>query len=130
MTTERALMAQALEALLPFQGRGDVKQFTETDETIAALRAALALPVPATVEPIDMVLHCPKCGLQHVDGHDARAEIEPGYWTNPPHRSHLCHGCAWVWRPADVPTNGVAAIKTKGEADSAPLASPTPQEPK
>jgi len=92
-----------------------------------AVATALASPQPATVEPIDMVLRCPKCGLQHVDGHDARAEIEPGYWTNPPHRSHLCHGCAWVWRPADVPTNGVAAIKTKGKADSAPLASPTPK---
>lgn len=34
------------------------------------------------------------------------------------HRSHLCHGCGHIWRPADVPTNGVAAVKTKGKADS------------
>ncbi len=65
-------------------------------------------------EPIDMVLHCPACGLQHIDAPDERT---PG-WKNEPHRSHLCHGCRHIWRPADVPTNGVAAVKTKGKADS------------
>lgn len=61
--------------------------------------------------PVDMVLYCPECGLQHID--------EPGeHWTNPPHRSHLCHRCGHTWRPADVPTNGVAAIKTKGRKDT------------
>lgn len=71
--------------------------------------------------PINMVLHCPKCGRQHIDAPDT--DYDPHYeghmiWTNPPHRSHLCHGCGWIWRPADVPTNGVAAVKTKGKADS------------
>lgn len=80
--------------------------------------------------PISMILHCPKCGLQHVD---APVTISaPAYglggvvigqrtvaaWTNPPHRSHLCHGCGHIWRPADVPTEGVQAITTKGKADS------------
>lgn len=65
-------------------------------------------------KPIDMVLHCPACGLQHVDAPDERT---PG-WVNEPHRSHLCHDCGHIWRPADVPTNGVAAVKTKGKADS------------
>jgi hypothetical protein len=53
--------------------------------------------------------------------------IHVGYacvWDNPPHRSHLCHGCGHVWRPADVPTNGVATITTKGKADS-PIAAPS-----
>lgn len=63
-------------------------------------------------QPINMVLHCPKCGEQHIDKADA-------WWNNPPHRSHLCHGCGHIWRPADVPTNGVAAIKTHGTNDSA-----------
>ena len=45
--------------------------------------------------------------------------IRNNQWNNPPHRSHLCHSCGHIWRPADVPTNGVAAIKTKGSADSA-----------
>lgn len=79
-----------------------------------------------TEMPIDMVLHCPACGLQHIDapekgklisGGPNAGRVKPG-WTNPPHRSHLCHGCDHVWRPADVPTNGVAAVKTKGKNDS------------
>lgn len=64
-------------------------------------------------QPLDMVLHCPKCGLQHVDKPDPIS-----LWSNPPHRSHLCHSCAHVWRPADVPTNGVEAVLTKGHMDS------------
>jgi hypothetical protein len=84
------------------------------------------------VQPVDMILHCPACGLQHIDapeGYRARQERwasgadDSPAWLNPPHRSHLCReedgGCGHTWRPADVPTNGVAAIKTKGKADSA-----------
>lgn len=50
--------------------------------------------------------------------HDA-PEPENG-WTNPPHKSHLCHGCGCVWRPADVPTNGVAQAETRAERDTWP----------
>ena len=39
--------------------------------------------------PIPMLLFCPLCGEQHVDAPD-----EPSRWLNPPHKSHLCHGCA------------------------------------
>jgi hypothetical protein len=75
--------------------------------------------------PIDMVLHCPACGLQHIDEPSPYAEAEGfiGEWTNPPHRSHLCHGCGHIWRPADVPTNGVQAVDTKGKNDS-PVTTP------
>ena len=75
-------------------------------------------------DPIDMVLYCPNCGTQHVDAPEPAKpwtyDPETVYvsWSNPPHRSHLCHGCGCVWRPADVPTNGVAAIKTVGKADT------------
>jgi hypothetical protein len=62
--------------------------------------------------PIDMLLFCPCCNLQHVDAPD-----ESKKWTNPPHRSHECQHCGYTWRPADVPTNGVHAIKTKGKRD-------------
>jgi regulator of replication initiation timing len=65
--------------------------------------------------PIDVLLFCPHCGKQHVD----EPQPEKG-WDNPPHRSHLCAFCRWVWRPADVPTNGVAKIKTKGQRDKDP----------
>lgn len=82
--------------------------------------------------PIDMVLYCPKCGEQHIDAPEGRVLYadEPindqsytPVWTNPPHKSHLCKHCGHQWRPADVPTNGVAAVKTKGENDS-PLVRP------
>lgn len=77
---------------------------------------------PLEPAPIDMILYCPNCGVQHIDGYEAA----PGHfspskdWTNPPHRSHLCHNpdCRTIWRPADVPTNGVLGIKTEGKADT------------
>lgn len=71
-------------------------------------------------EPIDMILFCPVCHKQHVDApEDGRLDLAGDeVWTNPPHKSHLCHGCGTIWRPADVPTNGVAAIKTRGEHDT------------
>lgn len=94
--------------------------------------AANAAPLAAAA-PIDMVLHCPACGTQHIDApeereyDDARGHLRMDCnWTNPPHRSHLCSACEHIWRPADVPTNGVAAIKTKGGADSPAAASPQP----
>lgn len=65
--------------------------------------------------PIDMVLHCPVCHLQHIDA-------PSGEWTSPPHKSHWCRpqdgGCGLIWRPADVATNGVRAIKTRGRDDT------------
>lgn len=92
-----------------------------------------AQAVAESYPPIDMVLHCPACGMQHIDEKEfdgdrvdpypsSTGEDDPALsWDNPPHRSHLCHGCGYIWRPADVPTNGVAAVKTTGKADS-PLA--------
>ncbi|HEX8414870.1 MAG TPA: hypothetical protein VF637_13435, partial [Sphingomicrobium sp.] len=80
-----------------------------------AIETALAL-----AEPIPMILHCPTCHTQHIDEPD---EYTPE-WDNPPHRSHLCHACGCIWRPADVPTEGVAQIATRGKADTKP-ADPT-----
>lgn len=77
--------------------------------------------------PIDMVLHCPKCHMQHIDAPEPHMRAAPDgglilsgdpSWNNPPHRSHLCHGCRHIWRPADVPTNGVHAITTRGKNDN------------
>jgi predicted RNA-binding Zn-ribbon protein involved in translation (DUF1610 family) len=94
---------------------------------IVRLRAVVDAAQP---DPIDMILYCPNCGQQHIDEpgettrwanneHPPRVTGEP--WTNPPHRSHLCHACGMIWRPADVATNGVAEIKTKGHHDSWPV---------
>lgn len=93
-------------------------------------------------QPVDMILFCPQCGVQHVDAPESRqcgwpdcgcdgvetlpCEAAHRTWTNPPHRSHLCHGCGHIWRPADVPTNGVREIETKGEHDSRVPIVPTP----
>jgi hypothetical protein len=100
-------------------------------------------------QPINMILHCPECGRLHVDkpepdickcGHPSRTHTEgycsgtygsvgPGYcrclefvvgWMNPPHKSHLCKFCGVIWRPADVPTNGVEVLQTRGKADTWP----------
>ena len=117
---------------------------------IAGLRAALniraAAPAPPAQEPIPMILHCPACGTQHIDAADEfrpvgectcrgedqceccaaneqlyREWLSEGPWTNPPHRSHLCHGCGHIWRPADAPTTGVEKIATRGKNDSPPV---------
>lgn len=89
----------------------------------------------ATPEPIPMVLHCPKCGMQHVDKpntlekivHRQSGTVVDELWSNPPHRSHLCHGCGTIWRPADVPTTGVKSISTKGKADTWEPGQATPE---
>ena len=113
---------------------------------LAAGQATAAQPDDMGYKSIDMVLHCPKCGMQHIDednyeelrieaaelGVDREGErelerwIEEREWSNPPHRSHLCQNrkCGHIWRPADVPTNGVAAIKTAGTKDG-PITSPS-----
>ena len=78
---------------------------------------------------VDMILFCPACGMQHIDAPgdleqpphpDGPHESCVGTWTNPPHRSHLCHGCGHIWRPSDTHTNGVAEIRSKGVNDSTP----------
>lgn len=95
---------------------------------IMSMWRATQLVQMASPRPINMVLHCPHCGNQHIDRQDETVEVgtdpmpplrvtaEP--WTNPPHRTHLCHFCGFKWRPADVPTNGVKAVKTKGQDDT------------
>lgn len=60
---------------------------------------------PNAAAPIDIVLFCPSCFTQHIDAPEPN-----GDWTNPPHKSHLCHHCKTVWRPASVETNGVAHV--------------------
>lgn len=87
---------------------------------------ALHASLRVITAPIDIILHCPNCGTQHIDEPEICPVCENGevgcdhdsLWTNPPHRSHFCSHCRHIWRPADVPTNGVKEIKTKGKDDS------------
>lgn len=90
----------------------------------AYARGARQAAEQTACEPIPMILHCPECGMQHIDGpEDAECDGEVVHshgWSDPPHRSHLCHNpeCKTIWRPADVPTRGVASIGTQGKADT------------
>ena len=124
-------------------------RFPDLIAAIDRLAALAAKSEPSSaVKASDMVLHCPECHIQHIDAPDlepckdgcqyakdaGQAEyscawgscmyLAPGSeavrWTNPPHRSHLCHACGCIWRPCDTPTNGVAAIQTRGKDDTWP----------
>lgn len=135
-STQEAL-SEALYVLTQAESFRTKKARDGHAKAVADLCAALAQPQAETAaappsapasEPVDMVLHCPNCGLQHIDAPEVlpmayaigAAHFSSDYkvWDNPPHRSHLCHGCEHIWRPADVPTNGVAAVKTAGKTDS------------
>lgn len=32
-------------------------------------------------------------------------------WLNPPHKKHRCHNCNHVWKPLNIPTNGVKELE-------------------
>lgn len=84
-------------------------EFGTSDESREALRRLVSGNYDAcTVVP--MLLFCPNCEKQHID---EATET----WSNPPHRSHLCHFCGWIWRPSDICTTGVAELITKGTKD-------------
>jgi hypothetical protein len=107
------------------RGRGDDEQFTADVRYMRGLAAELMGYDTSASPSIDMVLFCPECGEQHIDAAEPHKlgcqgihACDCDSWLNPPHRSHLCKSCHHVWRPADVPTNGVATIKTRGKNDS------------
>jgi hypothetical protein len=72
--------------------------------------------VTCDIIPIDMIIYCPKCKFQHVDR--PAPEIE---WFNPIHKSHLCSSCLTIFRTADVYTNGVHTIQSRGANDTWPI---------
>lgn len=97
----------------------------------ASERALVALALGVLLSelaPVDMVLYCPKCATQHLD---APEPDPPGAvsrplggrysWTNPPHKTHLCHACGHLWRPSDTPTNGVIRTVSGKDGDCVPL---------
>lgn len=51
--------------------------------------------------PIPMYLTCPKCSTRHVD---------EGEFATKSHHTHSCQNCGLTWRPAIVPTVGVAFL--------------------
>lgn len=114
------LMQSHLDELIALVGGADIEDFVNHQFPVIPKDFPWTVPL----KPIDMVLYCPQCGVQHIDKPD-RAPFMfdqmkdcPDLWINPPHRSHLCAGCGYIWRPADVPTNGVKSIATRGTKDS------------
>lgn len=97
------------------------------DKFVSAMSMALR---EARRAPVDMVLFCPKCAMQHIDAPESHpldlplshAGLPPtsAGWDNPPHKSHLCHGCGHIWRPSDTPTNGVRAVASGKDSDCSP----------
>jgi hypothetical protein len=51
--------------------------------------------------PIPLLLWCPLCHARHLD---------EGEFATKPHRDHSCQNCGLTWRPALVPTVGVAFL--------------------
>ncbi len=134
--SERNRIAGVLRSIAAWmigEKKGDhcnLKRGDAANDLLSAAALLLAPQPPITKDaPIDMVLYCPKCGMQHVDADESQelsigGTLESGTvrigWDNPPHRSHLCHGCGHVWRPSDHPTNGVARTVSGKDADTQP----------
>lgn len=108
--------AEGIEAAAKVAGRVEGHRYAGL-KIATAIRAQGSGSTDGGAGPVQMLLFCPNCGLKHVDEPDERTPD----WTNPPHKSHLCHGCGCIWRPADVPTEGVNAIATIGKADTLDL---------
>lgn len=106
----------AIDAVIAAQDEAAEAEAQPGHVNVEAAERMTSIRLPDHV--VDMVLWCPRCNEQHIDA-------PHGEWTNPPHRSHQCQACSYVWRPADVATNGVAELRTKGKADQ--LAVPVPR---
>lgn len=84
--------------------RSRARAFREAETMV---RATLATnPAPADpAHPIQLVLHCPECGLQHIDRDEWAARL---------HSRHLCERCEHEWVPR-LATVGVAAIVERAQ---------------
>lgn len=96
-----------IEAFARMSRRGDLESKAVGPNVAAALGpnvvAAFGVKEPALEEtgPIPMLLWCPACGERHIDA---------GEFAIKPHHTHACQECGMVWRPALVPTCGVAFL--------------------
>jgi len=58
-------------------------------------------PEAPTLLPIPMLIWCPMCSARHID---------VGEFATKHHHTHSCQKCGLTWRPAIVPTVGVAFL--------------------
>lgn len=77
-----------------------VKRDQESKAIEVGVSAVLGVKEPE-VKSIPMLLWCPACGERHIDA---------GEFAVKPHHTHACQECGMVWRPALVPTCGVAFL--------------------
>lgn len=87
-----------LTRAVPLARRARRRAFLEQLSAARVLRTMLGLVEP----PLALVIHCPRCGAQHVD---------EGEFAERPHRAHLCAGCGETWQPCALPTVGVRSIE-------------------
>jgi hypothetical protein len=124
-TTPRRNLEKAVALLLAELNRMDMDEARD--------KAVSKLATSHDAEPVPMVLHCPKCGVQHIDAsneeevritaaergfvvgsRDWEDFIEKNEWLNPPHKTHQCQSCKHEWRPFDYATTGVASMIVSG----------------
>lgn len=70
---------------------------------MSALLRLYAKRLDDLTAPVEMLLFCPRCHVQHID------KIGPG-WSNPPHATHTCGHCGLLWRPSNRNTTGVGTV--------------------
>ncbi len=89
---------QALAAGLQ-SGKGAEFQVPWPDALMYLSAEIICRAALKALEPVPVVIHCPKCGKQHID---------EGEWATRPHKTHQCQYCKFEWRPQDYSTLGVA----------------------
>lgn len=105
MTTRERAAAIAREIAIEVvrQLRGEDPDY---EHVTRELESAIATESPA---PVPMFLTCPKCNARHID---------EGEFATKVHHTHSCQSCGLTWRPAVVPTVGVAFLPGFKNAES------------
>ena len=108
-------IVRALEAALNREratlqaiARGADQSIRALKKRVAELEAIVAEPWRGKT-PVDLVLHCPACGKQHLDIGEFETRV---------HRKHLCEntpeglgtGCGHLWVPFEHATRGVVEV--------------------
>lgn len=117
--TDDATTTKHAEKLLEDLGYTPPEWHREKARNALIAYAAEVAPKPSRfdhLEPVPLILHCPACGVRHIDR---------GAFATKPHHTHACQGCGHVWRPSTVDTFGVAFLPGFHDADTAELVTRT-----
>ncbi|HEX9640594.1 MAG TPA: hypothetical protein VGB13_04700 [Candidatus Krumholzibacteria bacterium] len=102
-------IVERLERRLQESNQAAAEIIRKLGARVAELEAIVAEPWRGKV-PVDLVLHCPACGKQHLDVGEFRTRV---------HRKHLCEntpaglgtGCGHLWVPYEYATRGVLEVE-------------------